>query len=123
MATRNKYKSKWEQTVADQLKSLKLPVRYEPFSFTYTIPESEHKYTPDFHVADGVYIEAKGKFDAQDRKKHLLIKKQYPHIKLILLFQNANQRISKRSNTTYGDWCTKNEIKWCHRVLSTKDLK
>ena len=122
MATRNKYKSKWEQTVADQIKELGFPVSYETHVIEYVIPESVHKYTPDFKIGQW-YIEAKGKFDAQDRKKHLFLKEQYPKLKILLLFQNANQRISKRSNTTYGDWCTKNEIKWCHRVLSTKDLK
>src|SRR5574338_809632 len=100
----NKYKSRWEETVAGQIEKLGYPVVYEEYRIQYEIPSSLHWYTPDFQLPSGWYVEAKGKFDRADRKKHLLIKEQYPKLKIIILFQNANQRIAKRSNTTYGQW-------------------
>ena len=53
---------------------------YECYYLRYTIPESVHTYTPDFILPNGILIEAKGLFETADRKKHLLIKKQYPQL-------------------------------------------
>jgi len=123
MTTKKKYKSKWEENVSEQIKSLGYPVKYETEKLPYLVPESKHIYTPDFPLGKNLYIEAKGKFVFQDRKKHLLLKEQYPEKVFILVFQNANQRISKKSKTTYSMWCDKNGIKWIHRNVRKEDLK
>lgn len=89
-------------------------VTYEPDKLTYTIPASQHTYTPDFKLRDKTYIEGKGIMDATDRKKMKLVKEQYPDITFYMLFQNAHKRLSKKSKTTYAMWCDKNGIPWGH---------
>lgn len=112
------YKSKWEGRVADKLKELGLPVKYETTIIRYTIPESKHTYKPDFTISKNVFIEAKGKFDAQDRKKHLLLLKEHPDKEIWLVFMNPRNRLSKKSKTTYMEWCQKNGV----RFIGMEDL-
>lgn len=122
----NNYKSKWEQTVASQLINYKQRFVYEGLTLPYTIPETVHKYKPDFIIknkkGETIIIEAKGKFVPLDRKKHLFIKEQYPKIRLYILFQNANQRLNKRSKTTYGQWCEKHGIMYSHKTIKKEWL-
>ncbi len=106
------YKSKWEGRVADRLKELGLPVKYETTILKYTVPESQHTYKPDFTLSKTLFIEAKGKFDAQDRKKHLLLLKQHPDKEIWLVFMNPRNRLSKKSKTTYMEWCQKNGVRF-----------
>lgn len=117
-----RYKSVWELDVSKLLEELDIPVEYETDKIPYTIPESSHKYTPDFKLRKDVYIEAKGKFVAQDRKKILLLQEQYPNLKVYLLFQNANQKLRKGSKTSYGEWCSKNGIEWSHKTIKKEWL-
>lgn len=72
----------------------------------------EHKYHPDFKIKEGVYIETKGRFVASDRAKHLYMREQHPEITIYLVFMNPNNKLSRVSKTTYGEWCTKHGIKW-----------
>jgi len=102
------YKSKFEVDVASKYPQLS----YEEDILHYIVPETKRKYLPDWKVREGVYIETKGKLTAEDRKKLLFVKEQHPEIKLYLLFQNAQNRLTKKSQTTYGDWCDKNGIEW-----------
>jgi len=121
---KNNYKSKWEINVADQIHTLtKKPVAYETVKVPYVIPESNHTYKPDFPISDVLVIEAKGKWDSDDRKKHLLLKEQHPELKICIVFQNANQKLSKKSKTTYGEWATKHSIEWSHKVVKPEWLK
>lgn len=108
------FKSNWERKIATELEALNIPLQYEVDVLEYTIPESNHKYKPDFKVGKDRYIEAKGIFDRKDREKILLIKERYPKIKIFLAFMNARQKIYKGSKTTYGDWCDKHGIEWSH---------
>lgn len=83
---------------------------YEPVRLAYTV---QRHYIPDFvDEANKVIIEAKGLFTAEDRQKHKAIKQQQPDWDVTIVFQNASKTLSKTSKTTYGDWCTKNGIKW-----------
>lgn len=38
----------------------------------------------------------------------MAVKAQNPGIDIRLVFQNARNRLNKKSKTTYGDWATKN---------------
>lgn len=98
----NSYKSKFEKQFAEQYK---LP--YEQDKIKYTI---DFVYHPDWKVADNVYIETKGIFDFEDRRKTLAVKKQHPNIIVALVFQNSKAKIYKGSNTTYSEWCDKHKI-------------
>lgn len=117
------YKSKFEAHVAEQLKALKIPVQYEADKIPYVVPERTHKYCPDWKLPNGAYIESKGIFDTTDRQKILLLKEQYPKLRIYLLFYNANQKLYKRSKTSYAEWCDKHEIPWAHRVIPKEWLK
>ena len=117
------FKSKWEASIAAELKACKIPLQYEVDKLEYIVPESNHTYRPDFKLPSGHYIEAKGIFDKQDREKILLVKEQHPGIKIFLAFQNAKQKIYKRSKTSYADWCTKNGVEWSHGGIKKEWLK
>lgn len=104
-----KYRSKFEARLAERL--LKLGFVYEPYNIEYTIPESKHKYKPDF-VRGKLIYELKGRFTAADRKKMKLLVEQHPEFTFVMVFQNPNVKISKNSKTTYATWCEKNNIEW-----------
>lgn len=102
------FRSGFENEVYKQIERNGEQPKYETFKIDYVIPESKHKYTPDFILDNGIIIETKGRFVTSDRKKHLLIKKQHPELDIRFLFQNAKAKLNKGSKTTYADWCEKN---------------
>ena len=110
------YKSGLELTVAEQIKSNNYEVCYETETLHYTVPESKHKYTPDFVFTkrDGtlMYIETKGRWTATDRKKMKHVLKSNPNIDLRIVFQSPNQKISKGSKTTYEAYAIKMGISY-----------
>ncbi len=97
------FKSKFEKEFAERYPKLK----YEVDKLSYTVV---HNYNPDFKVKDGVYIECKGLFKSADSAKHLYIRAQHPDVKVYLVFQNPNNKLSRVSKTTYGEWCEKHGI-------------
>lgn len=99
---KKKFKSHFEKDVIDILPEGTL---YETEKLEYIV---SHKYNPDFKLAENVYLEAKGFFDAADRSKHLHIKKQHPEVKVYFIFMNPNLKLNRASKTTYADWCDKN---------------
>ncbi|WP_390577006.1 endonuclease I [Megasphaera massiliensis] len=125
-----KKKSHFEDSISAQLRSLKSAGHYEKYTITYTKPETNHSYTPDFVLSNGIVIEAKGLFEREDRQKHLLIKEQYPNLDLRFVFQNPKLKLYKGSKTTYGDWADKHGFLWSTRIIpdswfreSKKDMK
>jgi hypothetical protein len=110
------YRSGLEDRIAEQLKSLSIPVEYEVFKITYEINESR-KYTPDFRLPNGIIIESKGRFVTADRKKHLLIKKQHPKIDIRFVFSNSKAKIAKGSFTTYAEWCKANGFLYADKLI------
>ena len=111
------YRSGIEQDISDQLKKKKIKAEYEPFKIPYSIPQSIHKYTPDFVLGNGIVIESKGKFLSTDRKKHLLIQEQYPNLDLRFVFSNSRSRLRKGSKTTLAVWCEKNGFLYADRLV------
>lgn len=85
---------------------------YEKFRLPYTIPATDHKYTPDFVLPNGIIVEAKGIFDVADRQKHILVKQQYPHLEIRFVFSNPKTKLYKGSKTTYAMWCEKHGYKY-----------
>jgi predicted nuclease of restriction endonuclease-like RecB superfamily len=100
------FKSKFEEQVAELYGYKEL---YELTKLTYTLANT---YTPDFTISDNVFLECKGFFKPSDRRKMLEVMKQHPDKKFIMLFQNSTVKITKKSNTSYGDWCNKQGITW-----------
>lgn len=111
------YKSGLEDTVAKQLEAMGITNVYEVLKVSYVIPESKHKYTPDFLLPNGIIVETKGIFSAEDRKKHLLIKQQYPESDIRFVFSSSRTKLYKGSKTTYGDWCTKNGFRYADKLI------
>lgn len=105
------YRSGLEIKIFEQLTEKKVDFEYEPSDkrIVYTVPESEHRYTPDFVLTTlsgkTLYIETKGLWDYEDRKKHLLIKTQHPTIDIRFVFSRSASRIRKGSKISYGDIC------------------
>lgn len=114
-----------EDKVAWQFKKLGVSADYEQYKLSYVVPESIHKYTPDFVLPNGIIIEVKGMFDAADRAKHLLIKQQYPHLDIRFVFSNPRATYSAKSTKnkkTYADWCDAHGIKWAAKWVPTEWL-
>lgn len=112
------FRSGLEHTVWKNLKLRGVKkLEYESLKIKYVIPESNHSYTPDVILPNGIILEIKGRLTKSDRDKHLLIKKQHPDKDIRFLFQSARNKISKRSKTTYADWCDKNGIRWCEKTV------
>jgi len=105
------YKSGLELTVSEQIAEAKYPVNYETETLHYVVPESKHKYTPDFiftkKTGEIMYIETKGRWTVADRKKMKHVLACNPGIDIRMVFQNPNQRISKASKTTYEMYANK----------------
>lgn len=102
-------RSKLEDRACRILDEAGIPYEYEPDQWKYVIPEREATYTPDLLV-EGNYYEVKGHFDADDRKKMLLLHEQ--GYDFIMVFDKPDNKIRKNSPTSYADWCDKNGIKW-----------
>lgn len=99
-----------EDRVSNYLNKYGIIYSYETDKINYTIPETNHIYTPDFvfYKLDGtrMYIETKGYWDAEDRKKHFFIKTSNPDLDLRFIFARPYNKIRKNSNTTYADVCS-----------------
>lgn len=111
------FRSGLELQIDESLKQRGIDGEYEKHIIKYVKPETHHKYHPDFRLPNGIFVETKGRFLSDDRKKHLLIKSQFPEIDIRFLFQNAKTKISKASKTTYADWCDKNGFKWAEKMI------
>ncbi|MGL5934576.1 MAG: hypothetical protein ACRCZI_03020, partial [Cetobacterium sp.] len=71
---------------------------------------------------NGVIVEAKGEFTAKDRKKHLLIRAQYPQLDIRFVFSNPQSRISKTSRVTYAMWAEKHGFKYSKGTIPSEWL-
>lgn len=111
------YRSGLEVKVAKQLEQAGVKVEYETTKIKYSVPQSLHTYTPDFVLPNGIVVETKGRFLSDDRKKHLLIKKQYPEKDIRFVFSNSKAKISKASKTSYADWCNKHGFKYADKEI------
>ena len=96
---------------------------YEKYAIAYEIPATKHHYTPDFILPNGIIIEAKGIFEAADRKKHLLIRQQYPNLDIRFVFSNAKTRIGTGAKTTVAEWCEKHGFQYASREIPSRWFK
>lgn len=121
-ALKNGWRSGLEERNANLLDALEVSYNYEGEKIEYTKPQTKHKYTPDFPMitkgtGKKIYVETKGRFMADDRKKHLLIQKQRPDLDIRFVFDNPNSRISKASKTTYAKWCEKYGFQYARKLI------
>ena len=118
-AIKHGYRSGFEHKVSDQLKENKINFGYETTVIDYIKPETKHTYTIDFTLPNGILVETKGRWVPEDRKKHLLIKKQHPELDIRMVFMSGKTKIRKGSKTTYGMFCDKHDILWAEKTIPT----
>jgi hypothetical protein len=111
------FRSGLEERVAEQLDQLGIEYTYEKVKLKYIKPASQHVYTPDFVLANGIIVETKGRFLAPDRQKHILVKRHNPDLDIRFVFSNSNARISKASKTTYAMWCRKHGYQFADKTI------
>ena len=116
-AVKNGYRSGLEEVVDSTLKQRNIDGEYEKHKIKYTIPATDHTYTPDFRLPNGIFVETKGRFVIEDRKKHVLIRKQHPELDIRFVFQNSKNKIRKGSPTTYADWCIKHGFIYADKTI------
>jgi Phage endonuclease I len=111
------WRSGLEEDVAKALTEAGVPFTYEEIKIKYIKPASEHQYTPDFQLDNGIIVETKGRFLIADRKKHMLIKRQQPHLDIRFVFSNSSQKLNKGSRTSYAQWCVKNGFLYSDKTI------
>lgn len=121
-AYQRSFRSGLEVKVATKLKESGVEFEYETLKIKYRVDEIR-TYTPDFVFPNGLIVETKGYFDSNDRKKHLLIKAQFPELDIRFVFQNSATKIRKGSKTSYGDWCQKNGFIYADKEVPKEWLK
>ena len=122
----NGYRSGLEDKLSEQISDAGLDVNYETDKITYTVPERQSTYTPDFRIntSNGeFYIEGKGRWTVDDRHKHLLIREQHPNLDIRFVFSNANAKLYKGSPTTYAQWCDKFGFRYANKTIPPEWLK
>jgi hypothetical protein len=114
------YRSGSEKKTGDLLESISVPFSFEPHYIEYTWLEYK-KYLPDFLLPNGIYLEVKGRFKLEDRKKHLFVREHHPDLDIRFVFDYPNGKLNKGAKSSYADWCIKNGFLFCknsdHRVI------
>ncbi|MAJ43715.1 MAG: hypothetical protein CBC83_02260 [Flavobacteriales bacterium TMED123] len=116
------YRSGLEVSIADYLKGLGVPVKYETIKIEWE-DLSYRTYTPDFVLPNGIIIETKGLFTALDRRKHLAIKKQHKNLDIRFVFTNSRQKLRKGAKSSYGTWCDRYDFDYYDRIIPESWLK
>lgn len=97
-------RSSLESKIRGELTEGHWPFEYEPIRIKYVPLALERTYVPDFVLANGIVIEAKGYFTSADRQKMKAVKAQYPDLDIRFVFANPRNRLGSKSTTTYGKW-------------------
>lgn len=98
-------RNKFEQRIYLQLKKSKLSFKYESEKIPYVL--AGH-YIPDFiiHTRLGkIYIEAKGYFRPEAKRKMVAVRRQHPELDIRLVFYSAsksNVRFAERYGFKYA---------------------
>lgn len=114
-----KRRSKLELHFESILQEFNVQYEYEITKIPYIIPASNHTYTVDWTLLNGMLLETKGFLeDHAERKKYILIKEQHPEIDIRFVFQDPNKKCGGMK-TTHAQWADKCGFKWC----SIKDIE
>ena len=113
------YKSGLERSFARDLTALGVSFEYEAVDVPYW---QERTYTPDFWLPNNILIETKGYWTSADRTKHKLVREQHPELDIRFVFQRASNRLSKKSKTSYADYCDRMGWKWAEMTIPRKWL-
>lgn len=117
------FRSGLEERISAELDQAGVGYTYEDQVIHYEKPQKVARYTPDFVLENGIIIETKGRFLTADRQKHLLVQKQHPEFDIRFVFSSSKQRISKKSKTTYANWCEKHGFMYADHSIPEEWLK
>lgn len=117
------FRSGLEQKVHDQLDAKGIKYQYEKWKIPYVVPASNHTYRPDFILPNGIIVETKGLWEADDRKKMMIIKETYPELDIRMVFSSSRTKIYKGSPTSYAEFCEKHGIKFADKLIPIDWLK
>lgn len=112
-----------EDKICQDLITRGVKYEYEKLKLKYIRPSKEHTYTPDIELANGIILEIKGRFTAEDRQKMQLVKAQHPNLDIRFVFSNSKTKISKASKTSYADWCIKNGFPFADKLVPEEWIK
>ncbi len=99
-----KTRNKFEQRIERALKKAKVPFKYESEKISYII--TGH-YIPDFVLSTSrgkVYIETKGHFRPEAKRKMVAVKKLHPELDIRILFYSRKLKDIR--------WAEKNGFIW-----------
>lgn len=109
------FRSSLELEVTGSLEAQDCRFLYEAVRVPFHEP---HVYIPDYCLTDqAIVLEAKGHFTPEDRRKMLLVKKQYPALDIRFIFTRSLTRIGRGAVTTYGMWCEKHGFPYADKVV------
>ena len=112
--TTPKFRSGFEKKVYEEAHG-KLDFEPEDAHLHYVKPSY---YIPDFRLPNGVLVECKGRFTSADRTKMLRVRDQNPDRDIRLLFQRANNRLTKSKNSiTYWQWADRHGFPWSEGTI------
>jgi len=121
-ARKQGYRSGLEVKLAEYLKEQGVLATYESMKIEWE-DLAYRTYTPDFVLPNGIIIESKGLFTSEDRRKHLLIKKQHPSLDIRFVFSNSRSKLRKGSKSTYASWCDTKGFLYYDRIVPLPWLK
>ena len=90
-----KVKNKFERKILEQLQCSELPVKYEGERIPYVL--AGH-YIPDYTVSTPlgkIYIEAKGHFRPEAKRKMVAVKRQHPELDIRIVFYRYSSKYEK----------------------------
>ena len=58
-----------------------------------------------------------------NRRKHLAIQRQHPHLDIRFVFTNSRSKLRKGAKSSYGQWCDKYGFRYYDRIIPEDWLK
>jgi hypothetical protein len=138
----DKSRSGLEKNINEQLREAGVDFQYEKRKFHYV---TEHVYTPDYELPNGIIVEAKGLWLGEDRAKIETILRDNPGLDLRMVFSNSKSYLTPKKNRkpppetpklkkdgtpakvreadTYGSWCEKRGIPYADKLIPPEWLE
>lgn len=106
---KKKLKNNFEKKIYRQLKRAKVPFDYESIKIPYVL--AGH-YLPDFVLSTQngkIYIETKGYFRPEAKRKMIAVKKQHPELDIRIVFYSKKDKDIK--------WAERNGFKYAFETI------
>ena len=112
---KKKTRNKFEQRIFDQVKKSKVKFDYESERIPYTISGN---YIPDFILetkTGKIYLETKGHFRPEAKRKMAAVKKQHPDLDIRIIFYSSRK--------PYIRWAEKHGFKYAFHSIPEEWLE